>query len=77
SNVKGGTSKVTLKIYDILGSEVATLVNEELSAGTYEVEFSTKDGYTSGVYFYQLKVTDTESGSGKGFIQTKKMVLLK
>ncbi|MCW9095653.1 MAG: T9SS type A sorting domain-containing protein [Ignavibacteriaceae bacterium] len=77
SNVKGGTSKVTLKIFDILGSEVATLVNEELSAGTYEVEFSIKDGYTSGVYFYQFKATNPESNSGKGFIQTKKMVLIK
>jgi hypothetical protein len=59
---------VTLKVYDILGNEIATLVNEELSAGEYEVEFDGKR-LTSGIYFYTLK-----AGS---FIQTKKMILLK
>ena len=62
------TSKVTLKIYDILGKEVAILVNEEKSLGEYEVEFNAAD-LPSGIYFYQLK-------AGK-FIQTKKMVLLR
>jgi len=60
--------KVTLKIYDILGNEIATLVNEELSAGVYEVEFNGSE-LTSGIYFYVLK-------AGL-FIQTKKMVYLK
>jgi hypothetical protein len=66
---------VTLKIYDILGNEIATLVNEEKPAGSYEVEFGSHSGLsgirelTSGIYFYQLKVG--------GFIQTKKMVLMK
>ncbi len=45
--------KVTLKVYDILGREVITLVNEEKPAGTYEVEFNGSK-YASGVYFYQL-----------------------
>ena len=67
-----------LKVYDILGNEVATLVNEEKPAGSYEVEFSTIGGsnfsgnaYTlpSGIYFYQLR--------SNSFINTKKMVLLK
>ena len=64
---------VQLKVYDVLGDKVATLVNKELSAGEYEVEFN---GYSdegqnlsTGIYFYQLKV-----GSK---IQTKKMVFLK
>ena len=59
---------VTIKIYGLLGNEIATLVNEEKPAGSYEVEFS---GTTlpSGIYFYQLKV-----GS---FIQTRKMILMK
>ncbi len=64
--------QVTLKVYDILGNEVATLVNEEQTSGVYEVEFSTSSGIrnlVSGIYFYQLK-----SGS---FIETKKMILLK
>jgi photosystem II stability/assembly factor-like uncharacterized protein len=62
----------TLKVYDILGNEVATLVNEEKQPGAYEVEFNLESSIrnpASGVYFYQLK-----AGS---FIQTKKMVLAK
>ena len=66
------TNKVTLKVYDVLGNEIATLVNEEKQPGTYEVEFNTssiKHLPSSGIYFYQLK-----AGS---FIQTKKMVFIK
>jgi hypothetical protein len=62
-------SRVSLKVYDILGREVATLVDEEKPAGNYEVEFFAKGGYASGIYFYQLR-----AGS---FIETKKMLLLK
>ncbi|MFH1197399.1 MAG: T9SS type A sorting domain-containing protein [bacterium] len=60
---------VTLKVYDILGREVATLVNVEQKPGTYTVEF---DGskLASGVYFYKLQ-------TGSGFNMTKKLVLLK
>jgi hypothetical protein len=59
---------VSLKVYDVLGNEVATLANEEKLSGVYEVEWNA-GGFTSGIYFYQLKV-----GS---FIQTRKMVLMK
>ncbi len=59
---------VTLKIFDVLGREVATLVNEEKPAGSYEVEFSA-DRLTSGIYFYKL-----QAGS---FVETKKMILLR
>jgi hypothetical protein len=58
---------VTLKVFDVLGNEVATLVNEEKPAGGYEVEFNGK--YSSGVYFYKLQI-----GS---FVETKKMVLMR
>ncbi|HSW55859.1 MAG TPA: hypothetical protein VLH59_12290, partial [Ignavibacteriaceae bacterium] len=72
---------VTLKVYDILGTKIATLVNEELSPGEYEVEFSSHSGEVrnlpSGVYFYQLTVGVPEINSGQGMIQTKKMVYLK
>ena len=51
-----------------MGSEVATLINEEKSAGTYEVEFNAT-GLTSGIYFYQLKADS--------FVETKKMILMK
>jgi len=63
---------VTLKVYDILGNEVATLVNEEFPAGEYEVNFDASSGIgnlVSGIYFYKLKAGN--------FIQTKKMIYLK
>jgi hypothetical protein len=63
---------VSLKVYDILGNEIATLVNEEKPAGSYEVEFNTSSGIgnlVSGIYFYQLI-----SGNN---VQTRKMILLK
>jgi hypothetical protein len=59
---------VNLKIYDILGKEVATLVNEEKPAGTYIVEWNAT-GLPSGVYFYKLKT--------ENLIETKKMILLR
>lgn len=74
---------VSLKVYDVLGNEVATLVNEELSPGEYEVEFNSSR-LVSGIYFYQLRIGGPETslpagqaGSGQGIIQTKKMILLK
>jgi hypothetical protein len=57
-----------LKVYDVLGNEISTLVNEEKSVGTYEVEF-TAGGLPSGVYFYVLQAGN--------FIETKKMILIK
>ena len=60
----------TLKVYDILGREVTTLVDEYRPAGRYNVEFIiSNEQLSSGVYFYRLKVKD--------FIQTKKMLLIK
>ena len=76
---------VRLKIYDILGNEVATLVDGYKPAGSYEVEFnvsllsgsvSAEGGYASGVYFYQLKVYPPNGGAGS-FVETKKMVFVK
>jgi hypothetical protein len=61
-------SQTTLKVYDILGKEVATLVNTKQSAGNYEVKFNASK-LTSGVYFYKL-----QSGN---FTETKKMLLMK
>lgn len=70
------TSQVQIMVFDVLGNEIATLVNEHKSAGRYEVEF---DGsrLASGIYFYQLKVGNTSAGSGQSFLQTRKMILLK
>ena len=66
---------MSLQVFDVLGNEVATLVNETKPAGNYEVEFDGSQ-LTSGVYFYQLKVYPAEGGAGS-MISTKKFVLLK
>ena len=66
----------TLKVYDVLGKEVATLVNEENPAGTYEISWYAAN-LPSGVYFYQLRASDHSTGSGQGFVETKKMILIK
>ncbi|HQF43939.1 MAG TPA: T9SS type A sorting domain-containing protein, partial [Ignavibacteriaceae bacterium] len=62
-----------LKVYDVLGNEVATLVNEYKPAGNYEVEFNGHSDkgqdLSSGVYFYTLRAGN--------FVQTKKMILLR
>jgi hypothetical protein len=71
---------VNLKVYDILGNEVATFVDEFKPTGSYEVEFNANAGtrnLASGIYFYQLKVNDPSTSSGQNFIQTKKMIFLK
>ncbi len=63
---------VSLKIYDSLGKEVATLVNEEKNVGRYEIEFdgnSLKNGLSSGIYFYELRINE--------FVDIKKLILLK
>ena len=61
-------TQVQIKVFDVLGNEITTLINEEKPAGNYEVEIDASS-LSSGVYFYQLK-----AGS---FIETKKMILLK
>jgi len=68
STVNHETSNVSLKIYDVLGNVVATLVNEDKSAGNYEIEFNASN-LSSGIYYYRLV-----TGS---FTDTKKMILLK
>ena len=63
-------SNVTLKVFDVLGREVATLVDEYRNAGSYDVEFRIENlELSSGIYFYQLKAGD--------FVETKKMLLIK
>jgi len=61
-------SFVTIKVYDVLGKEITTLVNEEKPAGAYSLEFDAAN-FPSGIYFYQLRTSS--------FVQTKKMLLLK
>lgn len=61
-------SFATIKVYDVLGNEIATLVNEEKPIGSYEIDFD-GNGLPSGVYFYHLRANE--------FSQVKKMVLIK
>jgi hypothetical protein len=77
------SSNVTLKIFDLLGREVKTVLHEVKEAGYYEVEFvaselpsgvSSQGGYASGVYFYQMTAKDQ---SGKTTVARKKMILLR
>ena len=60
--------RVTLKIYDILGRGVKTLVNEYQTSGSYEKSFNAVN-LASGIYFYQIRVNN--------FVATKKMILIK
>jgi uncharacterized protein (TIGR02145 family) len=62
------SSNVSLKVYDLLGKEITTLVDKELSAGYHEVSFD-GSSLSSGIYLYTIQAAD--------FIQTKKMILLK
>jgi hypothetical protein len=62
------TSNVVIKVFDILGNEIETLVNEEKAIGTYEINWYAEN-LPSGIYFYRL-----QAGS---FIETKKMILMK
>jgi hypothetical protein len=71
-----GTMSVLLKVYDILGNEVATLVDEEREPGVYELEFY-KIRLASGVYIYRMEAGDPSGNSGHSFVDTKKMVLLR
>jgi len=67
---------VQLRIFDVLGNEIAILVNKEQPAGSYKVEFNpalTNLNYSSGIYFYQLST----AGEGGESLQTKKMLYLK
>ena len=64
----GTQQNIFLNIYDVLGREVSTLINEKLRSGTYEVNWDASQ-FASGVYFYQL--------TAEGFSITKKMVLIK
>jgi hypothetical protein len=66
-------SKVTLNVFDVLGQQVALLVNENLEAGMHSVDFNAF-AMNSGIYLYKL---NSENAEGKNFISTKKMILMK
>ncbi|RPI59510.1 MAG: T9SS C-terminal target domain-containing protein, partial [Ignavibacteriales bacterium] len=67
---------ITLEIYDILGRKISTLINEHRQAGSYEQVFDASS-LSSGVYVYKLQAIDPSSNSGRSFVQSKKLILLK
>jgi len=69
-------SDVKLEVYNNLGKKVATLVDENQQVGNYSVNFDAT-GLSSGIYFYRLVVGNPSTGSGQGYVETKKMVFIK
>lgn len=67
---------MSLKVFDALGREVATLVNGFRSAGQYNVEFNASS-LASGIYLYRLQAHQIEGGQAGSFVETKKLVLMK
>ncbi len=76
------SSHVILKVFDVLGNEIATLVNKNQEVGSYKVNFDASH-LSNGIYFYKISVgasaknIHSEIGSATGFISIKKMILLK
>jgi hypothetical protein len=69
------SSNVVIKVFDILGNEIETLVNEEKAVGTYEITWYAEK-LPSGIYFYRLQAVPTGRQAGS-FVEIKKMVLMK
>jgi subtilisin family serine protease len=69
------SSHVNLKVFDALGREVVTLVSQQLASGNFTVRW--QPNVPSGIYFYRLQAEDASTGSVQGFVETKKMILLK
>ena len=70
------TSEVSLKIFNILGEEVTTLVSNRLTAGSYSYEWDASN-LASGVYLYRLQAGDPSQSAGKSYVETMKMVLMR
>ena len=70
------TAYVSLKIFDLLGQQIKTLVSETLPADEYELKWDAEN-LPSGVYFYRLQVRPIDSRQAADFAETKKLVLLK
>jgi hypothetical protein len=70
------SSEVTLKVFNILGEEVATLLSASLLAGTHSLEWDASN-LASGVYLYRLQAGDPSQNAGQGYVETRKMVLMR
>ena len=69
-------SFASMKVFDLIGREIATIVSEELSAGDHSYQWNA-EGFPSGVYFYRLVADVTRSGQAGSFAETKKLTLLR
>ena len=69
-------SRVNLKLFNILGKELVTLVDEEMATGVHKVLFDAKN-FASGVYFYRIQAKSEDSDSRQTFVRSKKLILLK
>jgi hypothetical protein len=69
-------SFVTLKIFDLIGREVTTIISGEFEAGKYSRQWNA-EGCASGVYYYRIQAGNLSTSSGQVFVETKKLVLLK
>jgi len=67
---------VTLKIYNLLGQKVATLVSGKLTPGNYKYTWDASD-FASGIYYYTIEAGDPSAGSGQRFVESKKLLLIK
>ena len=67
---------VVLKVFDMLGEEITTLVSDDRGAGTYTTRWNAA-GNSSGVYFYRLEARPINGGQASSFTQTRKLLLLK
>ena len=69
-------SRVTLKLFDILGKELTTLVDKEMEAGVHKVLFDAKN-FASGVYFYRIQAKSENSDARQAFVQSRKLIFIK
>ena len=69
-------SRVTLKLFDILGRELVTLVDKEMEKGVHKVLFDAKD-FASGVYFYRIQAESENSDARQAFVQSRKLIFIK
>jgi len=67
---------ISLKVYNVLGEEIAVLIDGNMNAGAYKIPFNAA-GFSSGVYFYRISVKGNLAGKSKEFTAIKKMILLK
>jgi len=70
------TEYVTLKIYNILGKEVTTLVSDKLTPGIHKYTWDATD-FASGLYYYRIETSDPSTSSGQLFVKTRKLLLIK